>query len=59
MLEEIEAFSRSFQVALEAELGEEAAGAIGLEVSSPVRLAIMDHAAVNQSMGTSWSLLLI
>ena len=55
MLEEIEAFSRSFQVALEAELGEEAAGAISLEVSSPVIFATIlyiVHRAVNQTMGT-------
>ena len=52
MLEEIEAFSRSFQAALEAELGEDAAGAISLEVSSPVRSAILDHAAVHQTAGT-------
>lgn len=39
MLEEIEAFSRSLYNELEAVMGEEAAGAIALEASSPVSLA--------------------
>ena len=39
-LDEISIFSREFYRALEAELGEQAAGKLSVEVSSPVRLSL-------------------